>query len=252
MLTLAVPAGATNISFTLDSFGTDDKGVVQLNGTNIADAVIFVASGAAAGAGTFDFGLGGGNQAYTYVGFTPGTAFPIANGTTTVTIVVRMNDTGTGDPSAPPLAQANTTSFSIGGTLTYTEAIVASTTTVQSSVNPSTAGQAVTFTATVTGNSPTGTVQFFDGANPLGGPVTLVGGVATLTTSALAGGSHVITATYSGDANNTTSTSSPLTQSVIVISQAAAIQIPTLSEIMLALLAAFLGVLGAVRFLRQR
>jgi hypothetical protein len=95
-------------------------------------------------------------------------------------------------------------------------------------------------------------VQFFDGANSLGGPVTLVGGVAALTTSALAGGSHVITATYSGDANNTTSTSSPLTQSVIVIPQAAAIQIPTLSEIMLALLAALLGVFGAARFLRQR
>jgi hypothetical protein len=36
-------------------------------------------------------------------------------------------------------------------------------------VNPSTVGQSVTFTATVTGASPTGTVQFKNGAANLGG-----------------------------------------------------------------------------------
>ena len=69
-----------------------------------------------------------------------------------------------------------------------------------------TCGDSVTFTATLTGgNAPTGTVQFQDGANNLGTPQTVSGGptyTATLTTSALARGSHTITAAYSGDSNN--------------------------------------------------
>jgi hypothetical protein len=84
-----------------------------------------------------------------------------------------------------------------------------------SSLNPSLSGQSVTFTATVTGNLPTGTVQFKDGAANLGAPVTLAGGgTASFTTAALTSGSHSITAAYSGDGNNTTSTSAPLTQNV--------------------------------------
>ncbi|WP_144408316.1 Ig-like domain-containing protein, partial [Sulfuricella sp. T08] len=64
-----------------------------------------------------------------------------------------------------------------------------------------------TFTATVTGNSPTGTVQFqVNGAN-FGSPVQLINGVATLTTTLLTVvGSDSITAIYSGDANNAGST----------------------------------------------
>ena len=81
-------------------------------------------------------------------------------------------------------------------------------TAVTSSVNPSDLGQNVTFTATVTSSSstPTGTVQFRDGPNLLGAPVTCVAGVgnsctAQLSTSTLASGTHTISATYSGDAN---------------------------------------------------
>jgi large repetitive protein len=44
----------------------------------------------------------------------------------------------------------------------------------------------------------TGTVSFFDGATLLG-TGTLVGGVATLTTSSLSPGSHTIFATYPGN-----------------------------------------------------
>lgn len=86
------------------------------------------------------------------------------------------------------------------------------TTEVQSSLNPSTVGQSVTFTATVTGSSPTGTVQFKDGSADLGAPVTLSGGSATLTTSALTRGTHSITAVYSGDGANGASTSPALLQ----------------------------------------
>jgi hypothetical protein len=85
---------------------------------------------------------------------------------------------------------------------------VATTTTVtQASPAPSTFGDAVTFTATVTPNEgtdpPAGTVTFKDGATTLGvGTLSSIGGVATaaFTTSPtqLDGGSHTITAVYSG------------------------------------------------------
>jgi co-chaperonin GroES (HSP10) len=73
---------------------------------------------------------------------------------------------------------------------------------LSSSVNPSDFGQSVTFTATVSSGSgtPTGTVQFKDGGTNLGSAQALTNGTAQLTTSALASGSHVITADYSGDA----------------------------------------------------
>ena len=88
-----------------------------------------------------------------------------------------------------------------------------------SSANPSMAGGVVTFTVTVTGDSPTGTVQFIDGGSTLGSavalsPVTPSTSVASLDVSSLAVGSHSITAVYSGDANNAGVTSTALTQAV--------------------------------------
>ena len=44
--------------------------------------------------------------------------------------------------------------------------------------------------------------------------VTIAGGVAKMTTTKLTSGSHTITATYAGNADFDTSTSSPLTQTV--------------------------------------
>lgn len=86
------------------------------------------------------------------------------------------------------------------------------TTVLTSSLNPSSQGQAVTFTANVSGTSPTGSVTFSDGATTLG-TIVLANGIATLTTSALAPGSHAIRASYAGDANNSASTAT-LTQTV--------------------------------------
>jgi hypothetical protein len=89
-----------------------------------------------------------------------------------------------------------------------------SSTTVASNLNPSSFGQVVTFTATVTtGGSPTGTVTFKSGAATLG-TVALTGNTASLSTSALTTGTHVIIAIYSGDATFKTSTSAGLKQVV--------------------------------------
>jgi hypothetical protein len=95
----------------------------------------------------------------------------------------------------------------------------ATTTIVTSSVNPSTSGQAVTFTATVTaagGLVPTGTVTFKDGAADIGAG-TLSSGSATFATTALAVGNHSITAVYGGNSNFSGSTSSIYTQTVNAI-----------------------------------
>jgi subtilisin family serine protease len=116
------------------------------------------------------------------------------------------------------------------GNLTSTSAVlaqvvnaagpVATTTVVASSSNPSTVGGSVTFTATVTGSAPTGTVNFKDGASSISGcsAQALSGAgnarTATCTTSALAQGTHNVTASYAGDAGNLTSTSAVLAQVV--------------------------------------
>lgn len=77
---------------------------------------------------------------------------------------------------------------------------------VTSSLNPSVYGQAVSFTATVTGASPTGSVMFGIDRNVLG-VAPLIGGTATSgTISTLPAGPHTVTAAYSGDTNNAAGT----------------------------------------------
>jgi hypothetical protein len=92
----------------------------------------------------------------------------------------------------------------------------ATTTSLISSVNPSTAGQSVTFTATVTPNgsgTPTGQITFADGATTLSS-ASLSGGQASYTTSSLSAGAHAITAAYGGSTNFSASTSAVLSQTV--------------------------------------
>jgi hypothetical protein len=94
------------------------------------------------------------------------------------------------------------------------------TTSLVSSTNPSTFGQSVTFTATVTpsgGGTPAGTVTFTEGSNVLG-MISLSGGQAALSTSSLGVGNHSIVASYGGDGGNQASTSAPLMQMVKVAS----------------------------------
>src|SRR5882762_3129316 len=85
--------------------------------------------------------------------------------------------------------------------------------TVASSINPSTFGSSVKFTATVTPSTCAGGVTFLDGGSTLG-TGTLGSGKATFSTSALTAGSHLITASYNGNSNCNSGTSSSLTQTV--------------------------------------
>ena len=86
-------------------------------------------------------------------------------------------------------------------------------TTSSSSINP---GQSVTLTATVSGNAPTGTVQFQANGVNIGSPVTVAVNFAVLTTTQFTSlGNEQITAIYSGDLNNAGSTSSPITEVVV-------------------------------------
>jgi hypothetical protein len=81
-----------------------------------------------------------------------------------------------------------------------------SSTQLTSSPDPSTTGESVTFSATVSPSTATGTVTFYHGSTSLG-TGTLSGGTATLAVSTLTTGDHTITATYGGNADYSGSTS---------------------------------------------
>jgi hypothetical protein len=139
------------------------------------------------------------------VAFTPSASGPRAG-------MLTISDNGLFSPQIASLSGTGTTA-----TLTQT------TTSVVSSLNPSSFGQSVTFTASVTTLSaatPTGTVTFMDGSTPIGAAPLNTAAQATLTTSSLALGTHSITAVYAGDSAFAGSTSTVLSQIVQPPSQA--------------------------------
>jgi hypothetical protein len=89
-------------------------------------------------------------------------------------------------------------------------------TAIVSSLNPSTFGTKVTFTATVkssTTGTPAGSVSFYDGTTKLG-TASLSSGTAAYSTTALSVATHSITAVYAGNSDYGTSTSPVLKQTV--------------------------------------
>ena len=107
---------------------------------------------------------------------------------------------------------------STSAVLTQTVNKANTTTAIASSLNPSHHGNAVTFTATVTGafgGSATGKVTFKEGPTILGtGAVSTTTHKATFTTSTLSVGTHSIKASYAGDGNFRSSVSAALSQVV--------------------------------------
>jgi Bacterial Ig-like domain (group 3)/FG-GAP-like repeat len=102
---------------------------------------------------------------------------------------------------------------STGFTSVLVTAPTATTTTLTASATTIDEQQQVTLTATVQGNTPTGTVAFLNGSASIG-TATISGNTATLTTSFATAGAVSLTANYGGDANNLASTSAPITVTV--------------------------------------
>jgi hypothetical protein len=114
---------------------------------------------------------------------------------------------GTHSLSAAYTGSGSVPDGSSTGTVSLTVAQGSTTTIVANANNPSSLGQNIAFTATVTGSTttPTGTVTFKADASTLG-TSNLSGGVATSpSTTSLSTGTHIITATYNSDTNNATS-----------------------------------------------
>src|ERR1700730_10391197 len=146
-----------------------------------------------------------------------GSSFSKSGNNLTLSIALTFSGTFTGQKNAYLYAAGNN-GLNSGWVLkgTWTPAAPRpSTTALTSSKNPSTFGDNVTFTATVTAASgtPTGTVTFKDGATTLA-TVALSAAKAAFTTSTLLGGTHSITAAYGGSVSYVGSTSPVLSQVV--------------------------------------
>ena len=137
------------------------------------------------------------------------TSYPGTAGSPHAIVATYSGDTSFGASTSAPVAET------VNRALTSTA--------LSSTANPSSAGQAVTYTASVTvsepgAGSPTGTVSFADGGSAIAGcqAVTLTRGAATCSVAyAQASTSpHSITASYAGDPDFAPSTSPALQQQV--------------------------------------
>lgn len=131
--------------------------------------------------------------------------------------------------SHPDLVVANLNSNDVGVLLNTPgqPSLTGTTTQLSSSLNPSSYGQTVSFTATVkpvlgSSAAPSGTVSVLDGGQNLATLPLNSAGAATISTPALAPGTHSLTAKYSGDTSFSQSTSSMLAQTVNGITSCAA------------------------------
>lgn len=250
--TVNLPLGPSAINLTVnDGFGGSASDVVVVNLSNTVTTINVTPNPAVYGqpqaynvmVASLVGGTPTGTVTITWAGFAPQTynltsgqlnyfttAF-MALGTTLFT--ARYNGAG---GLAPSTATAN---------LTVTQA--QTTVNLTSSANPSTPGQSVTFTATVSPVAPatqpccgstlpiTGSVQFFVDAAPFGAPVSINGSPsayfaipAILNTSALSSGSHTITAQYSGNTKYGGSTAS-LTQTVGALDSTPPVIVPEIT-----------------------
>ena len=116
---------------------------------------------------------------------------------------------------ADPAAFAGSTSAPVSYQVSSTAK--ATSTTLKADPNPATAGKPVKLTAQVSPRGATGTIQFFDGSTPLGGPQPVKpNGTAQLNTKTLTPGTHTLTAAFTptNPAAYGPSTSPPVTLTV--------------------------------------
>lgn len=168
-------------------------------------------------------GPGGVGQGQTYLGSTTVTTDATCNAAISVVLpaVLVPGDFVTATATEPG---NDTSEFS--PCVAVTSTIGPSSTALTSAPNPSTFGQTVTLTATVTGSAPTptGLVTFLDGGTPLMTVALNASGVATFSTSTFSVGIHNLTAVYAGDALHSGSMSPTFSQTVL--------RAPTLTALM--------------------
>jgi hypothetical protein len=165
---------------------------VLSNGGAPTGSVNFLANGSVIGAGTANAS-----------GTATFTTATLAAGTYSITATYTgdaNNGSSTSSPTSLTIALANTA------------------TAITVTPNPALVGAAVTITAKVTGNggTPTGSVNFIANGTTLN-TATLAGGTASFTTSTLAPGTDTITASYLGDAANSPSISTSISEGVGLI-----------------------------------
>ncbi len=138
---------------------------------------------------------------------------PYCNSTVTEMNGVTLSSTGTYTVLLGDCSDTNTGNYNLSSEC-FGTCPVSTTTTLSSSPNPSTYGQAVTLNAVVAPAPPDGeTVVFMKGKTVLG-TGTLSNGSASFTTSKLKVGTNSITAVYAGDSNFYTSTSKAVSEVV--------------------------------------
>ena len=145
-----------------------------------------------------------------------------AIGTATVNAVTGLATLNVGNllPGTHPLTLSYPGDHNVASCVTaapYNQVVGAAPATLAltSDVNPSTWSQAVTFTATMTPASATGTITFKDSLTVIGS-APVVDGVATLVKPNLCAGAHTaMTAVYAGDLCTSAATSTPYAQRVV-------------------------------------
>jgi poly(3-hydroxybutyrate) depolymerase len=212
----SVYATSTSVAVkqVVDAAATTTTVASSLNPSTYEEPVTFTATVSSGASGTIPGNVGfyngstslgsgalsGGVASYTT------TKLQLSAGTDSITAVYKGNSSF-GASTSPVLSQVVNSS---GGA-------TATTTTLTSSVNPSTYGQNVTFTAKVAPAPPNSEpVTFKQGSNTLG-TGSLSGGSATFEISTLTtGGTDAITAVYGGDSTYAASTSNTVKQVVDV------------------------------------
>ena len=162
-----------------------------------------------------------------------------ANGTL-ATASIKPTTTGTHTYTAQYPADSNYSTLNFGSVTVNVVQVGATASSTVVAVTPSslTFGTSSAITATVTGTAgtaPTGSIQFFDGTAALGSSVTLSApnssagtNTATLNVT-LGGGTHNITAAYTGDATYANSTSALNQVTVALVTSATVLKISVAS-----------------------
>jgi len=175
----------------------------SVSGQNVVFTMKLAAVGAVIPTGTVTFTDGG-----TTLGTSP------VDGTGTATLQISTLAVGTHPITATYSGDQNYATTKV--TLTQTVQSASTQVALVSSANPATYGTPLALTATVTsnGSAATGSVTFTDGGVSIGSALLNANGVAILTISTLAPGSHSIVANYAGNGSAGASVSNPLVQVV--------------------------------------